>query len=76
MNRHNRKQLNEAIDLLQRAEQIIEDIKDDEECKLENLPDNLLDSPAAMALEDAFTTLDEIDINDAVDTINRAIEGC
>lgn len=76
MNRHNRKELNEAIVLLERAGQIIEDIKTDEESKLENMPDNLSNTPAAVTLEDAFNYLDEIDIQDAVDSINNAIEGC
>lgn len=74
MNRHNRQQLNEAIDLLQRADQIVADIKDDEECKLENMPDNLLESEAAGRLENAINSLDEIDVQDAVDSINTAID--
>lgn len=74
MNRHNRKELNEAIDLLHRAGQIIEDIKVDEETKLENMPDNLLETEAAGRLENAISSLDEIDVQDAVDSINTAID--
>ena len=66
MNKQRRKQLEKAFDLVNQAQDILQDVKEEEEEALENLPDSIRNSDRgiemegfAEMLEDAFNALDD-----------------
>ena len=75
MNKKRREKL--AISAIERAEQIIDFVKDDEELALDNIPENLHDSDKASAMEDAVEHLGEAldHIRQAQEEIEQAING-
>ena len=70
MNNVRRKQLKEAIDLIERATAVIEGVKDEEEEALANLPENLQESERADNMQECIDLLEEI----YDDLIDRAEE--
>ena len=60
MNNQKRKRLKEAIELMERATAIIEEIKDEEQEALENLPENLQESERAENMQECIDLLEEI----------------
>lgn len=67
MNQKQRKSLNKCAQQLERITDevssivnTIEDIRDEEECKLDNLPDSLRESSKGEEIEDAVEQLDEV----------------
>jgi len=77
MNKKRREKLSLAISAIERAEQIIDFVKDDEELALDNIPENLHDSDKASAMEDAVEHLGEAldHIRQAQEEIEQAING-
>lgn len=68
MNNQRRKRLKEAVDLIERATAVIEEIKDEEQEALENLPENLQESERAENMQECVDLLEEIqsDLEDKV----------
>ncbi|KAK9680648.1 hypothetical protein QE152_g38908 [Popillia japonica] len=55
-----RKRLKEAIELIERATAVVEEIKDEEQEALENLPENLQESERADNMQECIDLLEEI----------------
>lgn len=70
MNKNDRKQLAKALDLLEEAKSIIENIKDEEATKFDNLSEGLQASEKGQKFEADADTLDA-----AVTSIDEAIDG-
>lgn len=60
MNNQRRKRLKEVIDLINQANSIIEEVKDEEEEALNNLPENLQDTERAESMQECIDQLEEI----------------
>lgn len=69
MNKTKRKHLLEAHKLLEEAQVQIQQILDEEQNALDNLPENLADSIRAESLSDAISFLE-----DSSDSIDEALE--
>ena len=85
MNKNQRKLLNECAKRLGRLEcelssivSDIEDVKNEEECKLDNMPDSLRESSRGEEMEEAIERLDDVlslleeyEYSDAADLLNE-----
>ena len=85
MNKNQRRLLNECAKRLGRLEcelssivSDIEDVKNEEECKLDNMPDSLRESSRGEEMEEAVERLDDIlslleehEYSDAADLLNE-----
>ena len=85
MNKNQRKELNKCAERLERLESelssvvsTIEDIKSEEEGKLDNMPDSLRESSKGEEIEECVERLDEIlemleehQYDDAIDLLNE-----
>lgn len=85
MNKNQRRLLNECAKRLGRLEcelssivSDIEDVKNEEECKLDNMPDSLRESSRGEEMEEAIERLDDIlslleehEYSDAADLLNE-----
>lgn len=76
MNNPRRKDIAKAIELLEQAQSIIEVAYDEEQCCLDNMPENLQSSERYETMENACECLSESInfIDDAINTCNDAIE--
>ena len=76
MNRTDRKQLQEAISLLEKAQEIIDSIKDGEQDKFDNLSEGLQQTEKGQRFEEAVSILEDTwsNLNEAIDNINQVIE--
>ena len=68
MNKDKRKRLDVAIDLLNQARGIVEEVSNEEQEGFDNLTDGLQASERGQQMEDAISNL-----NDAIDDIDQAI---
>lgn len=59
MNRQKRKRLGKAFDLITEAEEILEEVKSEEEDSYENLPDNFRDGDKGEEMQNYIEMLDE-----------------
>lgn len=59
MNRQKRKRLGKAFDLIAEAEEILEEVKSEEEDSYENLPDNFRDGDKGEEMQNYIELLDE-----------------
>lgn len=59
MNKARRKELKEAVDLLYKALNIIESVKDEEETAYDNLPESIQYSERGETMQDYIDTMDE-----------------
>lgn len=59
MNKQRRNRLGEAFDLITEAEQILEEVKQEEDEARENLPDNFRDGDRGQQMQDAIDMIDE-----------------
>lgn len=68
MNKLRRKQIAEAIDLIEQAREILESVKDDEQEAFGNMPESLQSSERGEAMEEYIYTLesflDELDTDE------------
>lgn len=69
MNKARRKTLAEAMDLLYRAKDILEGVRDEEEEAFNNIPENLEGSDRYMAAEETLDTISE-----AYDSLEEMLE--
>ncbi len=76
MNNLRRKQLEIAGEKIDAAYGIIQDVLDDEQYSLDNIPENLQESERYAKMEDAVDHLSDAleSLNDAKDEIDRAAE--
>ena len=69
MNNTRRKQIDKAIAILNSANELIEEIRSDEECYMDNMPENLQGSVRYSDAEEACGHLE-----DAISWVESAIE--
>lgn len=76
MNKQNRKMIEGYICQLEDLKGNIEAMKDEEEEKLDNMPDGLQESERGEAIQDAIDNLDSASdsIGDAIDYLNELTE--
>lgn len=74
MNKQRRKQLAEAIELIEQARSIIECAKDEEQEYADNMPESLQESEKHERAEEIAYSLEELldSLSDAVETIEEA----
>ena len=75
MNNKRRKELRRAIEILETALDIVNQVKDEEEDAMYNYPENLQGTEAYENMEVAVDTMEEVvsAIEDAVDSLNDAV---
>lgn len=68
MNNQRRERLKEAIELVERATAVIEDVRNEEAETFENIPENLQGSERAESIQEAIYTLEAIqdDLDDKI----------
>ena len=76
MNKMNRKQLSDLISRIETLHEELDEIKDGEEEKYDNMPENLQESDRGETLSDIIDCLDSAaeDLNNAVENIQSAID--
>lgn len=76
MNKQRRKRITEAIELLEQAQQIIEEVKDEEQEAYDNLPEGLQCGERGEAMKEAVNNLEESydSVGDIIDTLEAAQE--
>jgi hypothetical protein len=76
MNKENRKELERAINLIEEAKLIVEQIKDEEQEKFDKLSEGLQASEKGQKFEETVSTLDDVfsQLEEATDGINLASE--
>ncbi len=77
MNSKRRKRLMEAIGMIEAAEAIVEEVRDDEEETYDNMSERLQMSPYGTRMEDDVDNLDEAanDLDTVIGTIREVLEG-
>ncbi len=74
MNKARRKELAKAVELIERAREIIEVVKDEEQDAFDNLPESLQASERGERMEEFISALedflDEVDTDDLVEIID------
>ena len=76
MNKMNRKQLSDLISRIETIHGELDEIKDGEEEKFDNMPENLQDSEKGEALSEIIDFLDSASesLNESVESIQNAID--
>lgn len=76
MNKQRRKEINSLISDVIRLETSIEDLLNDEQDYLDNMPENLQSSEKAEIAENAISALEEAldNIRDCIDNLESALE--
>lgn len=76
MNKQRRKRITEAMELLQQAQAIIEEVKDEEQDAFDNLPEGLQGSERGEAMEEAISNLEEAydNMDDIISSLEAAGE--
>lgn len=74
MNKLRRKQIAEAIELIERAKEILEEVRDDEQEAFDNMPEIFQSSERGEAMEEYIYTLgeflDALDIDELQDIVD------
>lgn len=75
MNDKRRKSIRTAIEHLNRASVIIDQVSDEESDALDNIPENLQDSDRYVAMEDAIESLSDADeaVGEAIEKLEQSI---
>lgn len=75
MNNKRRKELRRAIEIIETALDIVNQVKDEEEDSMYNYPENLQGTEIYETMEVAVDTMEEVTsaIEDAVDSLNNAV---
>lgn len=76
MNRQRRKRVQEALDLMQQATEILAEVADEEEEAFDNLPEGIQESERGQQMEEVLDVLDGAceSIGDAIAEIATACE--
>lgn len=77
MNAKQRKELQGYADSLDEIKCAIEEMRDDEECKFDNMPEGLQESERGEAMQEAIDNLESASssIEEAIDYLNEIIGG-
>lgn len=75
MNKLRRKQIAQAIDLIEQAKAILEQVMDDEQEAFDNLPENLQGSARGEAMEEYIYTVEEFMDSLDVDELQEIVDG-
>lgn len=77
MNKNDRRQLGELVEKLDEIKCAIEEMRDDEECKFDNMPEGLQESERGEAMQEAIDNLESASssLEDAIDYLNEIIGG-
>lgn len=78
MNKERRKKLAKALELMQEADAILEEVKEEEEEEaFDNLPESIQDSDRGETMQGYIETIDDTRdyLSDAVDTLADQLEG-
>lgn len=67
MNKARRKEIARAIELIEEAREILENVRDEEQDAFDNLPESLQSSERGEAMEEYISTLDDF-IDDRLST--------
>ena len=75
MNKVRRKTLDTAKGLIEKALELIQEVRDDEQDAYDNMPESLQDSSRGEAMIDAVYSMNELDdnLNDVISTIDELI---
>ena len=73
MNKVRREQISTVVGKLKDCKDVLEEIKNDEDCSRENMPENLENSQRYTDSEEASDSLDDAtsDIGNAIDTLEK-----
>ena len=81
MNKDRRKRLNEALELLDKAEgflsdaaQIVTDVRDEEQEAFDNLPEGLQQAERGELMQEAISALEDCNLEDALSESRASIE--
>lgn len=76
MNKKKRASLSSAVQMLEQAKNIVEDVAFDEQDAMDNFPENMQTSDKYEAMEDAVDKMEdaEQEIESAIDALNEAME--
>lgn len=77
MNAKQRKKLQGYADSLKEIKCAIEEMRDDEECKFDNMPEGLQESERGEAMQEAIDKLESAasSLEEAIDYLNEILEG-
>lgn len=75
MNNKRRKHLKEVSQLLEEAQFLIQQVLDEEQNALDNIPENLIDGARAESLSDAIDSLEDCsdEIEEAMESLESAM---
>ena len=75
MNNKRRKELRRAIDVIETALDIVNQVKDEEEDSMYNYPENLQGTETYENMETAVDTMDDVvsNIDDGISSLNEAV---
>ena len=76
MNKHRRSEIKSAVELLDRAKEMLDDVRDDEEFAFDSLPDNFQNSERGETMQENIDSIDEAveKIDEAKDLIEEAMD--
>lgn len=77
MNANQRKTLQGYVESLEEIKCAIEEMRDDEECKFDNMPEGLQESERGEAMQEAIDNLESASssLEEAIDYLNEIIGG-
>lgn len=77
MNAKQRKELQGYADSLDEIKCAIEEMRDDEECKFDNMPESLQESERGDAMQAAIDNMESAasSLEEAIDYLNEIVEG-
>ena len=77
MNAKQRKELQGYADGLEKIKCAIEEMREDEECKFDNMPEGLQESERGEAIQEAIDNLESASssLEEAIDYLNEIVEG-
>lgn len=77
MNAKQRKELQGYVESLEEIKCAIEEMRDDEECKFDNMPEGLQESERGEAMHEAIDNLESASssLEEAIDYLNEIVEG-
>jgi hypothetical protein len=77
MNKQNRKKLQGYVESLEEIKCAIEEMRDDEECKFDNMPEGLQESERGETMQESIENLESASssLEEAIDYLNEITEG-
>ena len=77
MNAKTRKEIEKLTESLDEIKCAIEEMRDDEECKFDNMPEGLQESERGEAMQEAIDNLESASssLEEAIDYLNEILEG-